>query len=898
MEERRTSLAQHKFSALQVFVRIPFMTHMSFWQGRASLLFSNLFAWVVGTWFQLSRPSLGDVWTYAPYLAVAGVFIVYIAINNIVKNTPGKRQYRSILLPIFMLLATGCAAFGLTGLRAVAYASHQLSPAYEGCDIEVIGVVSAMPHINEMGTRFQLDVESSQLITTIEQVQSKQVVVLPSKISLSWYGGVFGAMETAGDLAAMQRKPMPILPGERWQMTVRLKAPHGNSNPGGFDFELWLWEQGIQATGYVRTGANDAAPVRLVQTWRHPVEQLRYTVRYAIFARMSIPDSFKHSSEAGIVAALVTGDQQSIDRADWDVFRATGVAHLMSISGLHITMFAWGAVLVVGGLYRRSTRLCLAYPATNAALLGGLMLAAGYAVFSGWGVPSQRTILMLATVTLLRLFGKRWPWPTVWMLACAVVVVVDPWALLQAGFWLSFVAVGVLFATELSTDTPRLSGREQADVIADAIPLTKPSLFATFKTKLWVSGREQFVITLVLAPLTLLLFGQVSVVGLLANALAIPWVTLVVTPLAMMGTLFSPMWDLAGLAVHALSRFLGLLAALPFATVSVAVPHLLASVVAVLGGILLVLPWPWQCRLLGLPLLLPVILSQAARPADGQFELIAADVGQGNAVIIRTAKHTLVYDAGPRYSIDSDAGHRVLVPLLRATNESVDAVMLSHRDIDHSGGVKSVLAMHPKANFISSIESTHELQALRPAQRCVAGQAWQWDGVDFAVLHPSASDYESPQKSNAMSCVLRISASQASVLLAGDIELAQEARLVADQQSTSAMMDSRLRGDDGNLVKKQSWLKSTVLLVPHHGSKTSSSAAFLDAVQPQFAVVQAGYRNRFGHPAVNVLERYNERNIKVMDTAHCGALLWSSSAPNVTRCQREVAKRYWHHRVP
>jgi competence protein ComEC len=744
-----------------------------------------------------------------------------------------------------------------------------------------------MPHINDMGTRFQLDVESAKLLATIEQVQSKQVVTLPPKISLSWYGGVFGVSDLAGDLAALQRKPMPILPGERWQMTVRLKAPHGNSNPGGFDFELWLWEQGMQATGYVRTGANDAVPIRLEQTWQHPVEQLRYKVRDAIFARMSSSssssDALKKSSEAGIVAALVTGDQQSIDRADWDIFRATGVAHLMSISGLHITMFAWVAVLVVGRLYRRSTRLCLAFPAANAALLGGLALAGCYAVFSGWGVPSQRTILMLTTVTLLKLFSKRWPWSTVWMLACAVVVVVDPWALLQAGFWLSFVAVGVLFATDLSTnlstDITKFSAGKQADMNA----LQKTSLLASLRKKLWTNGREQFIITLVLAPLTLLLFGQVSVVGLLANALAIPWVTLVVTPLAMLGTIFSPIWDLAGLAVHALSRFLALLAAVPFATVSVAVPPLLVSAIAVLGGVVLVLPWPWQLRLLGLPFLLPVILWQAPRPAEGVFELIAADIGQGNAVVVRTAKHTLVYDAGPRYSVDSDAGHRVLVPLLRMTDESVDTVMLSHRDIDHSGGIKSVLSIHPKANFISSIESTHELQAIRPAQRCVAGLSWQWDGIDFAVLHPNASDYELSQKSNAMSCVLRISTPLASVLLAGDIELAQEARLVENSQSN-------------DLIRAA--LKSTVLLVPHHGSKTSSSAAFLEAVQPQLAVVQAGYRNRFGHPAASVMARYSERNIKVIDTAHCGALQWSSATPIETRCQREIAKRYWHHQVP
>ena len=841
---------------------------------RTSFLFTTLLAWVVGTWLQLRQPSLNGTAFYIQFFTSAFVLYSFIAIYKIAK----KHYYLTIISPLCMLLAIGGLAFGLTGIRAVDYASHQLSPVYEGRDIEVTGVVSAMPHNNEMGTRFQLDVESSQLLTTIEQVQSKQAVVLPTKISLSWYGGVFGATEVAGDMGkapsmvAMQRKPMPIIPGDRWKMTVRLKAPHGNSNPDGFDFELWLWEQGIQATGYVRTGSNDAVPQRIAQTWKHPIEQLRYNVREAIFARMSPSDAFKHSSEAGIVAALVTGDQQSIDRAHWDVFRATGVAHLMSISGLHITMFAWGAVLIVGALYRRSTRLCLAYPATNAALLGGLLLATGYALFSGWGVPSQRTILMLATMTLLRLFGKRWPWPTVWLLACAVVVVADPWALLQAGFWLSFVAVGVLFAT----DVTQQRGGDGLDVASSI----KSSVVVTFKNKflkkLWQGGREQFIITLVLAPLTLLLFGQVSIVGLVANALAIPWVTLVVTPLAMLGTVFTPMWDVAGLAVHALGRFLGLLAVLPFATVSVAVPHLLLSVIAVLGGILLVVPWPWQLRLLGLPMLLPVILWQAPRPADGQFEMIAADVGQGNAVVIRTAKRTLVYDGGPRYSADSDAGHRVLVPLLRRTNESVDTVMLSHRDSDHSGGIKSVLSMHPTANFISSIESAHELQEFRSVQRCVAGQTWQWDGVDFSVLHPSASDYESQQKSNAMSCVLRISTPRASVLLAGDIELLQEARLVADQKT----------------------LKSTLLLVPHHGSKTSSSAAFLDAVQPQFAVVQAGYRNRFGHPATPVIERYNERNIKVINTAHCGAMLWSSSLPKEARCQREIAKRYWHHSVP
>ena len=217
-----------------------------------------------------------------------------------------------------------------------------------------------------------------------------------------------------------------------------------------------------------------------------------------------------------------------------------------------------------------------------------------------------------------------------------------------------------------------------------------------------------------------------------------------------------------------------------------------------------------------------------------QFELLAADIGQGNAVIVRTATHTLVYDSGPRYSPESDAGHRVLVPLLRALDERVDTLMLSHRDSDHTGGAAAVLAMQPQAALLSSIEDGHELQALRPSQRCAAGQRWQWDGVDFEVLHPSADDYQAANKSNAMSCVLRISNGAHTVLLAGDIEQAQEARLA--QQGAA--------------------LKADLLLVPHHGSKTSSSDAFLDAVRPSLAVVQAGYRNRFGHPAAPVLERY------------------------------------------
>ena len=297
---------------------------------------------------------------------------------------------------------------------------------------------------------------------------------------------------------------------------------------------------------------------------------------------------------------------------------------------------------------------------------------------------------------------------------------------------------------------------------------------------------------------------------------------------------------------------------------------------ALLGAGLLVLRLPWGWRTLGLPLLLPVLLWQAPRPPPGQFEVLAADIGQGNAVLVRTAGHSLVFDTGPRFGLDSDAGQRVLVPLLRALGETLDTVVVSHRDSDHSGGAASLLASQPQAQLLSSVELGHPLQALRPVQRCVVGQDWDWDGVRFEVLHPQAADYANPAKPNALSCVLRVSNGSYTALLVADIEQAQEAQLLA----------------------RHAPLRADVLLVPHHGSKTSSSPAFLDAVQPRLALVQAGYRNRFGHPAPPVLQRYQARGIPVVDSSHCGAATWQSQQPSQLRCDRQADPRYWQHRPP
>ncbi len=815
----------------------PAMSSAAPWRLPAGLLGA-----VLGAALQLQQPQLWPGLVYGAVLA-AGVVLF-----GCMRAASRRRRWGGPAATAQAVFAGVLAMFALCGLRSVDFAAQGLAPALEGQDLRVTGVVAAMPQTNEAGTRIRMEVEVARL--------DGAAVTLPPRIDLAWYGGPF--RDAAGGME-LQRTPPALKAGDRWTLTVRLKAPHGLRNPHGFDYELWMWEQGVQATGYVRAGPKDEPPEFVATTWRHPVERARQLVRDAIFDRLARDPEGGDPARAriaGVVAALVTGDQRAIDRADWDVFRATGVAHLMSISGLHITLFAWLAALVVGALWRRSSRLCLAVPAPSAALAAGVVLAAAYALFSGWGVPAQRTVTMLAAIAVLQLSGRRWPWPHVWLWACAAVVIADPWALAQAGFWLSFVAVGILFATN--------------SIAGSAYPLSARQHF-------YALVREQWVVTLALTPLTLLLFGQVSLVGFAANLVAIPWVTLVVTPLALGGVLWSPLWSLAALSLQPLSALLHWWAQWPWAVLFLPVAPLWAGMLAVAGGALLAARLPWRLRMLAFSLLWPALCWQPVRPAPGQFELLAADIGQGNAVLVRTATHTLLYDAGPRFSRESDAGHRVLVPLLRALGERVDTLMLSHRDADHTGGAAAVLAQQPHAELVGSLEADHALQGLRPVRPCLAGQRWAWDGVAFEVLHPQPDDAAARTvRPNALSCVLRVTSAGpqgVSALLVGDIEAPQEQALLA-------------RG---------ATLRAELLLVPHHGSKTSSSSAFLDAVQPRTALVQAGYRNRFGHPAPEVLQRYRLRDTPVVESSRCGAATWTSAKPAWIRCERDTVRRYWQH---
>ena len=342
----------------------------------------------------------------------------------------------------------------------------------------------------------------------------------------------------------------------------------------------------------------------------------------------------------------------------------------------------------------------------------------------------------------------------------------------------------------------------------------------------------------------------------------------------MLGAVVPELWSVAAWGIDLMMVVLQNMAAWPGAVWTLAVPPWWLAWAAGVGALFLVLPLPWSFRLLGLPLVLGLVVWQPARPKPGEFEIVAADVGQGNAVLVRTATHALLYDAGPRYSVESDAGNRVLVPLLSATQTQLSRMVLSHRDADHVGGAASVLALQSDADIWSSLDAAHPLLAKAPSVRCHKGQSWVWDGVVFEVLHPLAQDYTSePQpKSNALSCVLRVQASAQSALFAGDIERAQETQLL-----------------------NRGLAPVTFLLVLHHGSKTSSSAEFLAAVAPSVALVQAGYRNRYGHPAAEVRERYQAlAEVRWVETASCGAFTWQSWLPVNGVCHRDQARRYWH----
>lgn len=809
---------------------------------------------------------------YKQYCAVSLVGIGFYAIVKLSSFLTPQAPWckgRFLLAWAGLGLATVLGlAWSSTGWRAAVYQRAQLLPQLEGQTLVVEGRVADLPRSTAYGMRLVLEVSQGWL--------NAEAVPLPHRVLLSW------AVQEGTGSGAVVRLPKA---GEVWRLAVRLRRPHGQLNPYGFDREAWLWAQGLGATGYVRTTRHDSPPLRVEGAplgWLAAREQVRQNIAtYATDPRLG-----------GIVAALVVGDQAAVERRDWDLFRATGVAHLMSISGLHITLWAWLSTLAVGRLWRWAprvaggwgVRLLWALPAPVAAAWGGWFMALAYALFSGWGIPAQRTVIMLGVFTGLRLLGRFWPWPVSSLLAMSMVLAWDPLAWLQPGFWLSFVAVAVLMSG--MTSAPNPLAQPDAMLVTSGVRLGAATR-ARVATGVVVGAavrmvREQGRMTLALAPLTLLLFGQISVVGLVANLVAIPLVTLVITPLALGGVVWSSLWAPAQALLYGLMGLLEFLNQWPWASVIWPRAPWWMGLAAVLGAWLLVARLPWSIRSCGVALLLPVLLFQPSRPGPGEFEVLAADVGQGSAVLLRTASSSVLYDAGPRFGPDSDAGQQVLVPLLHAMAEPLKHVLLSHEDSDHVGGAKAVLAQWPAAQVWASLDA-QVLDAKMPSagpsptnpwRRCQAGQSWEQDGVRFDILHPSADMDQAKASTNNRSCVLWVRGRSASALLTGDLDARHELALVREHPN----------------------LRADLLLAPHHGSRFSSAPEFLDAIHARTVIVQSGYRNRYGHPAEPVLDRYRARAMAWVASPECGAARWRSQAIGVVSCQRQYQARYWHWR--
>ena len=714
---------------------------------------------------------------------------------------------------LWVVVALAAGFFCAAG-RAHWRMDERLPAALEGRDIALVGVVASLPAMGERGVRFDFEVESAE-------------AQVPGRILLAWY-----------DTAAV------VHPGERWSLTVRLRRPHGGVNPHGFDYEAWLLERGIGATGYVRAGNAKLLGARDGISDR--IEKSREAVRGRFLAVLG------PSPAEGILAALAVGDQRAISREEWQLFNRTGVTHLMSISGLHVTLVSGLVAWLVGALWRRVPPLALRAPARKAAALAAILAALAYTLLAGYGVPAQRTFWMVAVFAAALWAGRiATPWRTL-ALALGLIVLMDPWAPLSPGLWLSFGAVILIF----------YAGGGWSAAAA------QPRLMPRFME--W--ARVQWAITVGLAPASLLLFGQVSLAGPIANALAIPLVSIVITPLALLAAALpidAPL-HLAAWLVQWLLEFLEWCAALPAALWQQHAPPAALVVLALAGAAWLLAPRGVPWRAAGLALMAPAFLARPPAPAPAEAWITTFDVGQGLAVFVRTSAHALLYDAGPAFA-DDDSGARVIVPALRGEGiAALDLLVLSHEDNDHLGGALSVLESFEVGSLASSLPPEHPLLGLAAAaHRCARGESWEWDGVQFAFLHPGAGS--AGTKRNDSSCVLRIAAGRHSVLLTGDIERRAELELLGDPS-----------------------VRSDIIVVPHHGSRTSSSPEFVAAVSPRWAVVPVGYRSRFGHPHPEVLARYRNAGVDLLRTDLDGAVHARLDPEGVgIERERRLRERYW-----
>ncbi len=708
------------------------------------------------------------------------------------------------------------AGAGWCWWNAQNHLNQYLAPHLQGRNLSISGWVASIPQIHPEYTSFEFAVQQLDGLRPSNGI--------PALIRLTWSDG--------------DRIPEP---GEFWSFKVRLKQPRGYMNPGGFDYEGWLFRHGIGATGYVI---------------HHQAEFLNSPARFPLLrARRhlssAIHQALPNNAFAGVIAALAVGERSGIDTHQWQVYQNTGTAHLLSISGLHIGLVAGLVFLLVRLCWRRSTWLCVRLPAPVAGACAAMLAAILYAAMAGFSVPTQRALIMLAAVVGATL-GRRHscPWDILG-LALVAVLVLNPLSAGESGFWLSFGAVAAILYM--------FTGRRHAR-----------------SGKVTQLLRTQWAVGIGLVPVLVFFFHRVSLVAPLANIVMVPIYSLVIVPLVLIGVVLLGIWHWAGtcllkLAVAVISLtwpFLEGIADTRLAHLSTPQPSLVLVVIAVIGVLWLMLPKRFPARWLGAVLLLPLFLPKLSGIPAGGFTLTLLDVGQGLSAVVRTERHTLIYDTGPGFSEVADSGERVVIPWLQDRGvQSPDMTIISHADNDHAGGLRSLQAAFPNMPVLSG-----EPGLIMGARACSRGQFWEWDQVQFKILSPPADNSES---GNDASCVLRVQGTNGSVLLVGDLLRQGEQRLL------------QLYGHS---------LASEVLVVPHHGSLTSSSNSFIRAVSPQYALFPVGYLNRWGFPKPAVVAAYHAVGAQLLDTATAGAVeirLWPGREPEVVSRWRVDAARFW-----
>ena len=815
-------------------------------------------AFIAGGSLLFFLPKVPESWLYASVITGAlCLFIIYFSRNSSIAKK----------LAIMSLLFT--LGFAWNARYADNRLENILPIELEGKEFSLEGRVAAIPQSNSSGAKFAFEVDRA--------IAGKEIIQhFPKRIYLSWQPAWRNPQEIP-----------EVIPGQRWKLKTKLKRPYGSLNPYTFDFERWSFHQDFGASGSVRSGEllmnRDIAWL----DFELRMELARWHLRKKI--QSMLPGDARY---VGVLIALVMGDQNAINQDDWQVFNATGIGHLISISGLHVTMLAGVGASLATFIWRRRTWPLIA-PVSKVAAVSGFATAFIYAWLAGFQIPAQRTMYMVGVVAFALWTGRNPRSFDIWWWALAFVLLIDPMAPYTPGFWLSFGAVAaILYAMG---DSQGLLG----------IPTGK-ELEVHWMQRVFQALREacrvQAVVTLALLPFTLFWFYQVSIVSPIANAFAIPLVSYIVTPLAIAGALLpefiSPYLLLpAHGSMEYLANTLEWMAGWSWSVVWSRQPEWWMLLLSGCGIIYAIRPGDigetWKGRLLAITLSAPLFFWPSqfnAHLNQGEFRVIVLDIGQGTAVLIETANRRLLYDTGPIQGKKDDAGQRVILPYLRGRGISqIDRMVISHSDSDHIGGAASLLKQIQFGSMMGSLPSANpllqNLQARKiPALPCRFGQRWEWDGVEFVIWHPHeetvfAEQY--PGKPNEMSCVLEVRNQQSSLWLTGDVERQGEAEI-------TERLDKKMLQEIGD--------RELIFMAPHHGSKTSSSLALLKRLEPNQAFAQNGYRNRYGHPHPDVIARYLGLGIPFYQTPQTGAQTWlfKSNEKSKMRFLRDEARRLWH----